>query len=81
MARRPFEVQTIGSAFAGKIPEPLWRTVSRHETGTAAYKAAQKWRKWYTPQPGSWSGHVRVLRDGKHVGLEDNGLSAYEVEP
>lgn len=75
-----FEIQAVSRAFSGRVPEHLWKTVGRTNHVVTASRTASKWRRYYTPQPGSWSGHVRVLRNGKHVVIEPNSFDIHEVE-
>lgn len=67
MPKRLFEVQTVSRPFGPmeKIPPDLWRTVARASTQTGAYRAYARYHRWYHPQQGAWSGHVRVRYDGQ----------------
>ena len=63
--KRPYEIQVVSSAFSGRIPTHLWKTVGRASTQTGAYRRyAREWR-WYHPQQNAWSGHVRILWNGQ----------------
>lgn len=74
MAKRyPFEIQVVNRAFSGKVPESLWQTIGRASHPITALRRVRREQKAVTPQPGSWSGHVRVLCNGEPVWIEDYG--------
>ncbi len=80
MARDSYEVQTVSSAFAGRIPEHLWETVGRATTPRGAYRHYKREWMWYHPQQNAWSGHVRILRNGRQVIIDTYTLEMYDVD-
>ena len=61
IATTTYEIQTISSAFAGRIPEHLWRTKAVARSLRGAYQAYAEQYRWYHPEPNCWSGHVRIV--------------------
>ena len=81
MAKRyPFEIQVVNRAFSGRVPEDMWRTVGHASHPVTALRRFQKEQRAVTPQPGSWSGHVRILCGGKPVSIEDHGETIRSVD-
>lgn len=66
----PYEIQVVSSAFSGRIPEHLWRTVGRASTQTGAYRRYAKEWAWYHPQQNAWSGHVRIRWNGQPCAVD-----------
>jgi hypothetical protein len=81
--KRLFEIQTVSRPFgpAEKIPPALWRTVARASTQTGAYRAYARYYRWYHPQQGAWSGHVRVRYDGQTCVVDQYTHLIYLYDP
>lgn len=78
----PFEIQVVNRAFSGRIPEDMWRTAGYASHPVTALRRFNKERRAVTPQPGAWSGHVRILCGGTPVHIEDHGaiVRAYDAD-
>ena len=75
-----FEIQAVDTAFASRIPEHLWHTVGRAKTPRGAYRHyAREWG-YRHPQQNAWSGHVRILLDGRPVTVEKDYLEVHYLD-
>lgn len=75
-----YEIQTCPWPYAtgDLVPLGQWETRGQTDDLITAYRVARRWRDRYTPQPGSWNGHVRILMDGRPIHLEV-GAGTYEM--
>lgn len=66
MTKQAVYVEYLTSAHAGRIP---WKNAAVAYKGRSERRALQCFRRlfnWYHPEPGSWSGHVRIV-DNTHL--------------